>query len=147
MTTPSVTDESLRKLLLDTGAIAVVGLSADPSRPSHGVASYLQGCGYRIMPVNPTLDNVLGERCFARLEDIDQPVGIVNVFRRSAEVLPLAEATVALATRLGIRAFWQQLGVANVQADALVRQAGLVGIVDRCIKIDHARLLGRKADA
>ena len=147
MTTPPVTNELLRRLLLETGAIAIVGLSGDPSRPSHSVASYLQGCGYRIVPVNPTVDTVLGERCFARLEDIDQPVGIVNIFRRSSTVLPLAEATVAMAARLGIRAFWQQLGVANVQADAMVRHAGLVGVMERCIMIDHARLLGRTAGA
>jgi len=142
--TAGCTDEALRALLLRARTIAVVGLSADPSRPSHGVAAYMQAQGYRILPVNPGVLSVLGERSFARLEDIEEPVDIVNVFRRSADVMPVAQATLLLAPRLGIGAFWQQLGVADREADARVRAAGLVSVMDRCIKIEHARLLRQR---
>jgi predicted CoA-binding protein len=140
--TAPASDETLRTLLLRARTIAIVGLSADPARPSHGVAAYLQAQGYRVLPVNPTVPEVLGQRSLARLEDIDEPVDIVNVFRRSADVLPFAQSTLALADRLRMGAFWQQLGVSNLAADALVRAAGLVSVMDRCIKIDHARLVG-----
>lgn len=136
-------NEALRDLLLRARTIAIVGLSADPARPSHGVAAYLQAHGYRILPVNPAVQEVLGQRSFARLEDIEEPVDIVNVFRRSADVLPIAQSTLGLVQRLHVGAFWQQQGVANAAADALVRAAGLMSVMDRCIKIDHARLVGR----
>jgi predicted CoA-binding protein len=132
-------DDPLRTWLLRARTIAVVGLSADPARPSHAVAAYLQAQGYRVLPVNPGVDRVLGERSFARLEDVEEPVDIVNVFRRSADVLPIAEAAVSLAAKLGIGMFWQQLGVVQREADALVRAAGLVSVMDRCIQIEHAR--------
>jgi len=133
-------DETLRSLLQSTRTIAVVGLSPDPRRPSHDVARYLQENGYRIVPVNPGCKEVLGEPCFARLEDIPHPVDMVNVFRRPAELAPIACSAVAI----GARCLWQQLGVANGEADAIARAAGLVSVMDRCIKIEHLRLtLGR----
>ena len=133
-------DETLRSLLQSTRTIAVVGLSPDPRRPSHDVARYLQENGYRIVPVNPGCKEVLGEPCFARLEDIPHPVDMVNVFRRPAELAPIARSAAAI----GARCLWQQLGVANGEADAIARAAGLVSVMDRCIKIEHLRLsLGR----
>lgn len=128
----------LRRILTECRTIAVVGLSAKENRPSHGVARYLQQHGYRIVPVNPRFESVLGERCYARLADIPHPVDMVDVFRRAAEVLPVAQDAVAI----GARCLWQQLGIANVEADRVARAAGLDAVMDRCIKIEHARLFG-----
>ena len=132
----------LRHILQACRSIAVVGLSADWHRPSHFAASYMQGKGYRIVPVNPRYaaagTAVLGETCYARLEDIPFPVDMVDVFRKTEDVLPIAHSAVAL----GAKCLWQQLGVANTEADALVRAAGLASVMDRCVKIEHARLFG-----
>lgn len=132
-------DPCVSGLLRSSRTIAVVGLSGDAQRPSHGVAAYLQRQGYRILPVNPKLagQRVLGELCVATLEDLLEPVDIVDVFRRSEDVLPVAQAAVAI----GARCLWQQSGVANTQADELARAAGLVSVMDRCLKVEHARLL------
>ena len=136
---PAATNDSdtLRRLLLASKTIAIVGLSADTQRPSHGVAHYLQSHGYRIVPVNPRVTDVLGEPCYARLEDIPFAVDVVNVFRRSDDVAPIARSAVAI----GARCLWQQLGVASAEADAIARAGGLLSVMDRCIKIDHQRLL------
>jgi hypothetical protein len=128
----------LRRILTECRTIAVVGLSAKENRPSHGVARYLQQHGYRIVPVNPRFESVLGERCYARLADIPHPVDMVDVFRRPEEVLPVAQEAVAI----GARCLWQQLGIANLEADRVARAAGLDAVMDRCIKIEHARLFG-----
>lgn len=129
--------DSLRHLLEQSRTIAVVGLSPDEQRASHGVARYLQAHGYRIVPVNPRCTEVLGERCYASLEEIPFPVDVVDVFRRSEEVLPIARSAVAI----GARCLWQQLGVVNTEADAIATANGLVSVMDRCIKVDHRQLL------
>ncbi|MEY3251485.1 MAG: hypothetical protein RL227_458 [Pseudomonadota bacterium] len=129
---------SLRQILDRCRTIAVVGLSADWNRPSYFAASYLQGKGYRIVPVNPKAGFILGERCFARLEDIPFAVDMVDVFRRTADVPPIAASAVAI----GARCLWQQIGVVNEEADAMARAAGLDSVMDRCVKIEHARLFG-----
>ena len=129
---------ALRRILKTCRTVAVVGLSAEWHRPSYFAASYLQGKGYRIVPVNPRYDTILGQRCFARLEDIPFVVDMVDVFRKSADVLPIAHGAVAI----GAKCLWQQLGVVNTEADALVRAAGLDSVMDRCVKIEHARLHG-----
>lgn len=129
-------DAALRELLAQTRTIAVVGLSPNPLRPSHGVAAYLQRAGYRIIPVNPTCAEVLGERCFASLRDIPEKVDIVDCFRRSEEILPLARDAIAI----GAKALWMQLGVQHDEAAALARAAGLTVVSNRCLKIEHARL-------
>lgn len=129
---------TLRRILKTCRTIAVVGLSAEWHRPSHFAAGYLQGKGYRIVPVNPRCDSILGERCYARLEDIPHPVDMVDVFRKTADVLPVAHSAIAV----GARCLWQQLGVVNHEADALARAAGLDSVMDRCVKIEHARLFG-----
>ncbi len=136
---PSDFDVRLRRILAECRSIAVVGLSAQPHRPSHGVALYMQAQGYRIIPVNPAYTDVLGQRCHASLADVQEPVHMVTVFRRTEEVLPVAHQAIAI----GAQCFWQQLGVLNEAADLLVRQAGLDAVMDRCVKIEHARLLGR----
>ena len=127
---------TLRQLLEQARTIAVVGLSPDEQRPSHEVARYLQAHGYRIVPVNPRCTEVLGERCFASLDGIPFPVDLVDVFRRTEELVPIARSAVAI----GARGLWQQLGVLNAQADAIAVAGGLVSVMDRCIKIDHQRL-------
>lgn len=129
---------TLRRILQQCRTVAIVGLSAEWHRPSNFVAKYLQQHGYRVVPVNPRYAEVLGERCYASLGDIPHPVDMVDVFRRSDDVLPIAEDAVAI----GARCLWQQIGVNNAAADALVRDAGLDSVADRCVKIEHARLFG-----
>ncbi|MEZ5603401.1 MAG: CoA-binding protein [Burkholderiaceae bacterium] len=130
--------ETLRRILATTRVIAVVGLSAEWHRPSYFAAKYMQEHGYRIVPVNPKYDEILGERCYRSLEDIRDPVDMVDVFRRTADVLPIARSAIAI----GAKVLWQQLGVVNEEADRLARAHGLDSVMDRCVKIEHARLFG-----
>ena len=129
---------TLRRILRDARTIAVVGLSAEWHRPSYFAAKYMQGKGYRIVPVNPRYPEILGETSYARLEDIPFPVDIVDVFRRESDVGPIARSAVAI----GAKCLWQQLGVKNLEADRIAREAGLDSVMDRCVKIEHARLFG-----
>jgi predicted CoA-binding protein len=131
------TDDTLRRILQTCKTIAVVGLSPEWHRPSHFVAKYMQEQGYRIIPVNPKHESILGERCYARLEDIPEPVDMVDVFRRPEDVPPIAASAVAI----GAKCLWQQLGVASAEADTIARAAGLDSVMDRCVKVEHARLL------
>ena len=137
---PAMTDDipTLRRILERCRTIAIVGLSAEWQRPSNFVAKYLQGHGYRVVPVNPRYPSILGETCYARLEDIPFPVDMVDVFRKPADVLPIA----ASAAAIGASCLWQQLGVANTEADAAARAAGMDSVMNRCVKIEHARLFG-----
>ena len=130
--------ESLRRILATNRVIAVVGLSADWFRPSFFAAKYMKEHGYRVIPVNPRYPEILGERSYASLLEIPEPVGIVDVFRRTEDVLPVARQAV----EIGAKVLWQQLGVLNLEADALAREAGLDTVMDRCVKIEHARLFG-----
>ncbi|HSQ72637.1 MAG TPA: CoA-binding protein [Rubrivivax sp.] len=129
---------TLRRILKTCRTVAVVGLSAEWHRPSNFVAKYLQGHGYRVIPVNPRYEGILGEKSYARLEDIPEPVDMVDVFRRTEDVLPIARSALAI----GAKCLWQQIGVKNLEADALARGAGLDSVMDRCVKIEHARLFG-----
>ena len=137
---PAAADDivSLRRILRTSKSIAIVGLSAEWHRPSFFVGKYVLQHGYRLLPVNPRYESILGQRCFKSLAEIDEPVDIVEVFRRTEDVLPFAEQAVAI----GARCLWQQIGVANLEADALVRAAGLDSVMNRCVKIEHARLFG-----
>jgi predicted CoA-binding protein len=123
-------------LLRKSRTIAVVGLSSKKFRPSHGVAEYMQQAGYRIIPVNPHESEVLGERAYARLEDIPEHIDIVDIFRRSEAVPPLVESAI----RIGASAVWMQEGVVHDQAAEKAREAGLVVVMDRCILKEHMRL-------
>jgi predicted CoA-binding protein len=131
---------SLRQILQTCRSIAVVGLSAEWHRPSFFAAKYLQAKGYRILPVNPRYAGslLLGMPCVARLEDLAEPVDMVDVFRRSQDVGPIADSAIAI----GAKCLWQQIGVVNAEADARAREAGLDSVMDRCVKIEHARLFG-----
>lgn len=131
---------TLRRLLRTCRTIAVVGLSADWHRPSNFAAKYMQQHGYRVVPVNPRYAGaeVLGEVCFANLSDVPHPIELVDVFRRTEDVLPIAREAIAV----GAKCLWQQIGVKNLDADRLARSAGLDSVMDRCVKIEHARLFG-----
>jgi predicted CoA-binding protein len=129
---------TLRRILRSARTIAVVGLSAEWHRPSFFAAKYMQEHGYRIVPVNPRYEEILGERCHASLETIEVPVDIVDVFRKTEDVLPIAMQAIAI----GARCLWQQIGVKNVEAARRAAEAGLDVVMDRCVKIEHARLFG-----
>jgi predicted CoA-binding protein len=128
----------LRRILRENRVIAVVGLSADWYRPSYFAAKYMLEHGYRVIPVNPKYGEILGQKCFKSLRDIPEKVGIVDVFRKTQDVPPIAEDAIAI----GARVLWQQLGVKNEAAAAKARAAGLDAVVDHCVKIEHGRLFG-----
>jgi predicted CoA-binding protein len=138
-----VTDEELRKLLLDTKVIAVVGLSANPDRPSNQVAWYLHHQGYRLFGINPDSKDpdVFGIPMLPSLDQVPEPIDIVDVFRRPEHTPPVARDAVAV----GARALWLQLGIASAESKAIAEDAGLAYVEDRCLKVDHAHLLGRSA--
>jgi predicted CoA-binding protein len=129
-------DDVLRELLRAAKTIAVVGLSPKPHRDSHRVASYMQNQGYRIIPVYPRGDEILGETVYPRLKDIPVAVDIVNVFRRSDQVLPIVESALDLRPA----AVWLQLGIINEEAVNLARHQNLLIVMDRCLMIEHRRL-------
>ena len=129
---------TLRRILRETRVIAVVGLSADWFRPSYFAAKYMQEHGYRIIPVNPTYDSILGEKSYKRLADIPEKVDIVDCFRKSAEIPAIAEEAIAM----GARVLWMQLGVENAAARSRAEGAGLEVIENRCVKIEHGRFFG-----
>ncbi len=135
------TNAEIAELLRRCKTIAVVGLSDNWLRPSYTTSRYMQAQGYRIVPVNPKGGEILGETCYASLSDIPFPIDMVNVFRRPEDMMPIAQEAVAQAQRLQIQCFWQQLGIDNQEAADLVSQAGLHSVMDRCVKIEHARLI------
>jgi uncharacterized protein len=139
-----VTDDEIRQLLLDTKVIAVVGLSANPDRPSNQVAWYLHHQGYRLFGINPACPEpeVFGVPVLPSLDQVPEPIDIVDVFRRPEHTPDVATAAVAA----GARALWLQLGIASPEARAVAEDAGLTYVEDRCLKVDHARLLGRAPD-
>ena len=140
----SETDELIANIL-KLKTIAIVGLSKDPSRPSHDVASYLKSHGYRIVPINPMVDKVFGERSYKSLLDLpDQlkhEIDIVDIFRRAEDVPPVVNEAIQPHKSFGKpNAVWMQLGIVNEEAALKAREAGLSVVMDRCMKIEHARL-------
>lgn len=128
----------LRRILARSRVLAVVGLSAQWYRPSYFAAKYMQDHGYRIIPVNPRYDEVLGERCHADLRSIAEAVDIVDCFRRSEEIPTITEDAIAI----GAKVLWMQLGIVNDDAAQRGSAAGLDVVMNRCVKIEHARILG-----
>ncbi|MGE5490792.1 MAG: CoA-binding protein [Actinomycetota bacterium] len=126
---------NIRRILEDCRIIAVVGISDDPSRASHYVSQYMQRQGYRIIPVNPKHDTVLGEKCYPDLRSVPDKVDLVNVFRRPADCLRPAQDAVAI----GARALWLQLGIANREARQVAEDAGLLVVMDHCIMVEHRK--------
>jgi len=131
--------DPITKILRESKTIAVVGLSSNPVRPSFGVTEYMQGAGYRIIPVNPNEREVLGEKSYARLEDVREKIDIVNVFRRAEDVPPVVESAI----RIGARVVWMQSGIENEEAAEKARAAGLVAIEDACILVEHKKRVTR----
>ncbi|MGB4345492.1 MAG: CoA-binding protein [Burkholderiaceae bacterium] len=128
----------LRQILKQSHTIAVVGLSADWWRPSYFAAKYMQEHGFRIIPVNPKYSEVLGETCYPDLKSIPHPVDMVDVFRKSADCAPIAKEAVAI----GAKTLWLQIGVENEEARQIAEAAGLSVVMNRCVKIEYARLFG-----
>jgi predicted CoA-binding protein len=128
----------LRRILTQSRTLAVVGISANWFRPSYFAAKYMQDHGYRIIPVNPNYTEVLGERCYPDLAAIPEPVDIVDCFRKPGEMVPLAREAVAK----GAKILWMQLGIRNDEAAAIAGEAGLDVVMNHCVKIEHARILG-----
>ncbi len=140
--TDSNSIQSLRRILTKCKTIAVVGLSADWHRPSFFAAKYMQTHGYKIIPVNPKYEEILGERCYPSLlaipTEIAKTIDMVDCFRKTEDIEPIAADAIAI----GAKCLWQQLGVNNPLANELARKAGLDVVVDRCVKIEHGRLFG-----
>jgi predicted CoA-binding protein len=128
----------LRRILAQTRSLAVVGLSANWYRPSYFAAKYMQDHGYRVVPVNPTYSDVLGQPCYPALSVIPGEVDMVDCFRKAEERVPLAQEAVAI----GAKVLWMQLGIRNDDAARIASDAGLDVVMDRCVKIEHARILG-----
>lgn len=129
---------ALRRILADYRRIAVIGLSADWSRPSNFAAKYLLKHGYEVIPVNPKYDEILGQRCYPDLAAIPTPVDVVDLFQRTERVPPFVDAAIDIDAKV----VWMQLGVVHEEAAEKARKAGLEVVMDRCMKIEHARLFG-----
>ena len=129
-------NEDMEKILRESRTIAVVGLSPRPERASNSVARYLQAQGYRIIPVNPSVEEVLGERSYPDLASIPETVDVVDIFRRSEHVPPIVEEAIAV----GARAVWMQEGVVHERAAQQAREAGLLVVMDRCMLKEHGRI-------
>jgi predicted CoA-binding protein len=127
------------RILNSSRVVAVVGLSSKPDRPSYKVASYLKEQGYKIIPVNPTEKEILGGFCYSVLASIPESVDVVDIFRQSEEVLPIVEEAI----RIGAKAVWMQEGVINKEAAARAREAGLMVVMDKCMRKEHRKLKKR----
>ncbi|MBW1726446.1 MAG: CoA-binding protein [Deltaproteobacteria bacterium] len=129
-------DHEIKNMLENAKAIAILGVSPKPERDSNWVAGYLKDHGYRIIPVRPAQKEILGEKAYRSLDDIKEPVDIVNVFRNSAQIVPHAHEAI----RLKPKVFWMQLNIENREAAGLLTAAGIDVVMDRCIKVEHERL-------
>ena len=141
-----ISDEGIREILKRYTTVAVVGLSRNPSKASYEVAEYLQSRGYRIVPINPVADEILGEKSYGSLlelpEELKRSVEIVDLFRPSEAVPPFVEDAIKLREEFGApEVIWMQLGIVNEEAAEMARGAGMTVIMDRCMKVEHRRLL------
>jgi uncharacterized protein len=130
-------NELLKDILTHAKTIAVVGLSRSPGKESHAVARYLQGQGYRVIPVNPNAEELLGEKSYPDLLSIPEPVDIVNIFRPSSTIMPIA----LQAIEINSASLWMQVGIVHHEAARIATQAGMRVVMDRCIMVDHRRLV------
>lgn len=138
MTADQLSNKQIRDILETTKTVAMVGLSGNWYRPSYFAAKYLIDHGYRVIPVNPNYEEILGQTCVPDLASIQEPVDVVDLFQRSEVVSDYVDAAAAT----GASVFWMQLGIANEQAAAAARQQGITAVMDRCMKIEYARLFG-----
>jgi predicted CoA-binding protein len=132
-----LTDLDLKRILTESKTIALVGASRKPERDSNSIMRFLLGVGYRVVPVNPVYADVLGQRCYPSLHEIPEPIDLVDVFRRSEFLLPIAHDAIGISART----LWIQLGIANDAAEGLAIDAGLNVVSNRCILIEHRRLM------
>jgi len=130
--------KDLRRILTDYKRVAIVGLSADWSRPSNFAAKYLLDHGFEVIPVNPKYDEILGQKCYADLRDIPTPVDVVDLFQRVDRIPPFVDQAI----EIGAKVVWMQLGIIHEEAAQKARDAGLEVVMDRCMKIEYARLFG-----
>ncbi len=130
-------DSEMRRILETSKTVAVVGLSGKENRPAHDIPAYLQRHGYRVIPVNPYIDEALGETAYPDLKSVPEPVDVVQIFRPSEEVLPHAQAAI----EIGAKAIWMQSGIINEQAARIAREAGLTVVMDACMMVNHKRLI------
>ena len=134
--------ERTRDLLTQHRRIAMVGVSGNPTRASYRALVHMKSKGYTVYPVNPSYDDILGLKCYNSLLDIQEPVDIVDIFRRPDTVVPL----ISEALEIGAKVFWMQIGVINEAAAKQAADAGLEVVMDRCVKIEHCRFYGKKDD-
>jgi predicted CoA-binding protein len=134
-------EENIKSILENYRTVAVVGLSRDPNKDSYRVANYLQSVGYRIIPVNPFADEILGEKSYKSLLDVPETIEIVDIFRPSEEVTAIVEEAIQLKNRVGSpKVVWMQLGIVNEEAAKQAREAGFKVVMDRCMMREHKRL-------
>ena len=131
-------EKMMKEILLSTKTIASVGLSSNPLKASYGVVAYLQARGYRIIPVNPTATEILGEKAYPDLSAIPEKVDVVQVFRRPEDVPPVVEEAI----KIGAKVVWMQEGISNEEAAQAAREAGLQVVMDACMRATHQRLIG-----
>jgi predicted CoA-binding protein len=141
-------DETIKEILTTSRTIAVVGLSRDPSKPSYQIPEYLKNHGFHIVPVNPSIDTILGEKTYKSLlempPEIQRTIEVVEIFRPSADVPPIMEQAVKLKEIHGVlKVVWMQLGIVNEEAADMARKAGLTVVMDRCMMVEHKRLLAQ----
>lgn len=132
------TEETIRHILSTSKTIASFGLSSNPAKPGYGIGQYLQNHGYEIIPVNPGADEILGVKAYPDLASIPKPVDVVQVFRPSADVPPVVDAAI----QIGAKAVWMQAGIYNEEAAEAARGAGLLVVMDHCMREEHIRLYG-----
>ncbi len=131
----AVSSDPAAEILRETKTIAVVGLSSNPARPSFGVSAHMQSAGYRIIPVNPNETEVLGEKSYARLEDVPVKIDMVDIFRKAEDVGPVVASAIAI----GAKSVWMQLGIANPEAAEAARAAGLKVVENACLMVEHGK--------
>jgi predicted CoA-binding protein len=136
-----LSQEEIRSVLESYRTVAVVGLSRDPDKASYRVAQYLQSAGYRIIPVNPFVDEVLGEKSYKSLLDVPEAIEVVDIFRPSEDVPAIVEEVIELKSRLGTpKVIWMQLGIVNKEAARRTKETGFTVVMDRCMMVEHRRL-------
>jgi len=131
-------DQTLKDILLSAKTIASVGLSSNSEKVSYGVGAYLLEQGYQVVPVNPTADEILGEKTYSDLGSVPEEIDVVQVFRRPEDVPPVVDAAI----KAGAKVVWMQLGIVNEEAAQTARDAGLQVVMDRCMRVEHIRLIG-----
>jgi uncharacterized protein len=133
-------DQMMKDILLSAKTIASVGLSSNQQKESYGIVSYLKDQGYRIIPVNPTADEILGEKAYPDLESVPEKIDLVQVFRKPEDVPPVVDSAI----KVGAKVVWMQEGIVNEEAAQKARQAGLQVVMDACMRVTHRRLIGEK---